>query len=71
MLRFLLIIILIGYALYKLGLFRVQVGPPRPGNHDQGRRSQGGDVNIDSTPHSKEKGSKFKGGEYVDYEEVK
>ena len=71
MLRLLLIISLVGYVLYRLGLFRVfthtEVRGHRPNNNFN--RRQGG-VNVDSEPKQK-KDSNFKGGEYIDYEEVK
>lgn len=73
MLRFLLIISLIVYVLYKLGIFRIFIsnqvgGPNRGGIFD--RRPPDSNVNVNSAPKNK-KGSDFKGGEYVDYEEVK
>lgn len=40
----------------------------RPGNSRGSRRE--GEVRVDSRPQ-KENGSRFTGGEYVDYEEVK
>lgn len=61
--RILLIFTLLIYVLYKMGLFRAFVSageakPPRnPGN-----------INVDTPPQKKQD---FKGGEYVDYEEVK
>jgi hypothetical protein len=70
MFRFLLIVTLIGWALYKLGLFRVQIGPTQNGSSNPHQRSSDGNINVDSTP-KKPKDQKFKGGEYVDYEEVK
>ena len=65
MLKILLIITLVVYILSKLGLFRVFV---QSNQRDQ-YRSNDGDVNIDNNPNKKK--SDFKGGEYVDYEEVK
>ena len=65
MLKILLIIALVVYVLSKLGLFRVFV---QSNQRDQ-YRSNDGDVNIDNNPNKKK--SDFKGGEYVDYEEVK
>lgn len=81
MLRFILIISLIGYALYKLGIFRVYTHSevrggrpdynPNQDNPNFNRRPAGGNVNIDSVPDEKKKKTDFKGGEYIDYEEVK
>lgn len=72
MLRILLIFSLVGYVLYKLGLFKIfmhtQVRgqrPTNPFNHPPKN-----DIHVNSAPKEK-KGSGFKGGEYVDYEEVK
>ena len=69
----LLIVILVFYILNKLGLFRVYVQSngrthrySSPNSH---RKPADGNVNIDSMPEKKK--STYKGGEYVDYEEVK
>jgi len=73
MLRLILIFTLIGYALYKLGLFRFTVRTNIRGqqnSREYGRRAPGGNVNVDSIPNDKKK-SEYKGGEYIDYEEVK
>ncbi len=71
MLKFLLIVVLVIYALSKLGLFRIFVQTNNRGNFNQQNRQRpnDGDVNIDNKPNQKK--SDFKGGEYVDYEEVK
>jgi hypothetical protein len=73
MLRLLLIFTLIGFVLYKLGLFKIIINPQirgqQPRSNFNGKPS-GGNVNVDSPPKEK-KGSGFKGGDYVDYEEVK
>jgi hypothetical protein len=70
MFKFLLICILVGYVLYKLGS-SVKVytnAGQRPPQH----RPPGSNVNINTPPPSKkESGKDFKGGEYVDYEEIK
>lgn len=73
MLRLLLIFTLVGYVLYKLGLFKIIINPQVRGQQPRGNFNQkpsDGNVNVDSTTKEK-KGSGFKGGEYVDYEEVK
>jgi len=71
MLRLLLIFTLIGYVLYKLGLFKIfthsQVRGQQPHTNFNRRPA---DSNVNPAPKEK-KGSGFKGGEYVDYEEVK
>lgn len=74
MVRFLLIMSLIVYVLYKLGVFRIfmsnQVGGPNQGRTFN-RRPPDSNVNVNSASSKNKKGSDFKGGEYVDYEEVK
>jgi hypothetical protein len=73
MLRLLLIFALVGYVLYKLGLFKIFTSNQVRGQQPHGnfnRRPPGGNVNVDSAPNQK-KGSGFKGGDYVDYEEIK
>lgn len=82
MLKFLLIIFLISYLVYKVGGFLVRMlfinatqqhyqrsnGNPNP----QSKKPRNGNVNIDFMPEDgKKKKADFKGGDYVDYEEVK
>ncbi|NJM25724.1 MAG: DUF4834 family protein [Bacteroidia bacterium] len=64
MLRIILVFVLIGYLLYKFGFFRALTGDDSP------NKPRGGNVNVDSNPQEKKR-SDFKGGEYVDYEDVK
>lgn len=74
MLKILLFAVLIFYVLYKLGLFRVIVRNATGGYREQGnvnRRPPGSNVDIDDAPQKGKGKSDFKGGEYVDYEEVK
>lgn len=75
MLRLILIISLVGYALYKFGFFRVYTHSEsrggRSSNPNFNRRPADGNVNIDSVPEEKKKKTDFKGGEYIDYEEIK
>ncbi|MFZ2906217.1 MAG: hypothetical protein WAZ98_08445 [Cyclobacteriaceae bacterium] len=68
MLRILLIITLLFYVLYKFGFFRALSSGY---NEGQNRRPPNGNVNVDSTPQKEKKRSDFKGGDYVDYEEIK
>jgi hypothetical protein len=67
MLKYLLIGVLVWYVLSKLGFFRVRVVHQGP----QNRRPPGGNVNVDSSSRSTPTKKTFKGGDYVDYEEVK
>ncbi|MBX2960992.1 MAG: hypothetical protein KF687_00695 [Cyclobacteriaceae bacterium] len=72
MFRIILLFVLIFYVLYKLGLFRIFIAGARQGYENPesiNRKPPGSNVNIDNPP-PKRKGD-FKGGEYVDYEEVK
>jgi hypothetical protein len=69
MLRFLIIFTLIFYVLYKLGVFRAFSSGYSENNNN--RRPPNGNVNVDSAPQKEKKRSSFKGGEYVDYEEIK
>ncbi|MEM9897676.1 MAG: DUF4834 domain-containing protein [Bacteroidota bacterium] len=82
MFKILIILILIGYAFYKVtsflfsGLFRGFVkDQEHSGRNNQCRTSKrrtSGNVDIDSMPKNKSrKSSDSYGGEYVDYEEVK
>lgn len=71
MLRLLLIIVLVVYALYKLGLFRIFAVNVRQDQDKINRRPPGSNVDIDSKPPRAKGSGDFKGGEYVDYEDVK
>lgn len=80
MLKFIVFIVLFSYVIFKgLGLlFRLLMGSPgsmRQQSHNYpphgDRKPKDGNVNIDYTPNKGKKSSKgFKGGEYIDYEEV-
>lgn len=67
MLKFLLIVGIVLYLVYKIGSFFFRAGaasqqfrnPQRPGN-----------FNAEANSKAK-KSSSFKGGDYVDYEEIK
>ncbi len=71
MLKFLLIIAITVYILAKVGgvIFRLAhfVNPQQ----QRPRRPADGNVNIDGMSQKNKKGTSFKGGEYVDFEEVK
>lgn len=64
MLKFLLIIALVLYVIYKIGSFFFRAGAASQHLRDQQRR------NYNASGKDKRK-STFKGGEYIDYEEVK
>ena len=70
MLKFLIILGLVAYILYKFGSFFYNVGASSQQRQQRPQRPANGNVNIDPNPKTN-KGGKYKGGEYVDYEEVK
>ena len=63
--KYLIILALLGYVFYKIGcfLFRIGAASQQMRNFQEQQRKQ-------NAPSSAPK-SKVKGGEYVDYEEVK
>ncbi|MCS6973120.1 MAG: hypothetical protein N2044_02355 [Cyclobacteriaceae bacterium] len=65
MIRFLLIVILVFYVLYKLGIFRLFIYHAR-----EGYREKDGGMKI-YPKEKRPKNTTFTGGEYIDYEEVK
>ncbi|HNP94868.1 MAG TPA: hypothetical protein PKJ63_04545 [Cyclobacteriaceae bacterium] len=68
MLKLLLIIAITVYVLSKVGRFFFRMGMTSSQNR-QSYKPRGGNVNVDDRP-SKQK-THVKGGEYIDYEEVK
>lgn len=68
MLKFLLILGIIAYLLFKIGGFFFKAGAASQQFQQQNRRPQGS-VNDDSSKAKKD--GHIKGGEYVDYEEIK
>lgn len=82
MLKVIIILILIGYVFYRVtnflfsGMFRGFTRHQEFGQHQQyqrtSRRARNSNLNIDDVPNGKSrKNDGFRGGEYVDYEEVK
>lgn len=73
MLRLLIIITLVGYLLYKLGILKFNFYSEVKGRNPNPNfnRQRPNDVNIDSAPPKQKQKKDFKGGEYVDYEEIK
>gem|GEM_PF-435126 len=69
MLRLLLILALAIYILSKIGMFFFRVGAASQNRNAQPRRPDGS-INVDSN-QKKDKRGTIKGGDYVDYEEVK
>lgn len=72
LLKFILFAVVIIYLLRKVGgvLYRIMGGAP-PQQYQQPRPK--GDINVETPPKESKKkfGDDFKGGEYVDYEEIK
>jgi len=86
MFKFLLILFIIGYVVFRIGgfLFRMLAGGlgaktayqqtyQSRNNQERKRKTNADGVSIEYAPENKSKrsASNFKGGEYVDYEEVK
>jgi hypothetical protein len=69
MFRLLLILALLFYVLYKLGLFRVFVHHVKDGLNENNRGQ--GQVHVGRNSPKQKKKPDLKGGEYIDYEEVK
>ncbi|MDA0194081.1 MAG: DUF4834 family protein [Bacteroidetes bacterium] len=81
MFKFLLILFLISYIVYKVGGFIFKVlysgfsEAQRQGNFNsqhkaQKRKAPGSNLDIEHIPDKNKKDQKFKDGDYVDYEEV-
>ena len=69
MLKFLLIIGLVVYAIYKIGSLFFRAGAASQHFRNPNRPNFGGNANTNSKAKRSEE--KFKGGEYIDYEEIK
>jgi len=68
MLKFLLILGIIGYLLFKIGGFFFKAGAASQQYRQQARRPQN---SVHNNPPEAKTDGHIKGGEYVDYEEVK
>lgn len=68
MLKFLLILGLILYCVYKIGTLFFRAGAAS--QQFRGRRSSDS-IHTDPGKTQKKSSSGFKGGEYIDYEEIK
>ncbi len=74
MLKFLLIVFLLSYAIYRVGGFLFKIltlggGAQSPQRKATRKRPDGGNVNIDYVPGKKDR-KPYKGGDYVDFEEL-
>ncbi len=70
MLKFLLILALSLYILSKVGGFLFRSVSSSQQYRAQPRKPDG-KIHVDTAPKKDRKGSSIKGGDYVDYEEVK
>ena len=70
MLKFLLILALSLYILSKIGGFFFRAGAATQ-QRSQQRKPSDGNVYVNTNPNSTKNKGNFKGGDYVDYEEVK
>ena len=79
MLKFLTILFIVSYVTYKFGGYLMKAlytvlgqDPNRRNFRDDNSRRSDGNVNIDYVPQDRKKDNRgYKGGDYVDYEEVK
>ena len=69
MLKLLIILALAVYILSKIGGFFFRIGAASQNRNSQTRKPEGS-MNVDSNPKKDKRGT-IKGGDYVDYEEVK
>ena len=69
MIKFLLILALVVYAVYKIGSLFFRAGAAS--QHFRNPNRQDFDRNVNTNGKAKKSEEKFKGGEYIDYEEIK
>ncbi|NJN42474.1 MAG: DUF4834 family protein [Flammeovirgaceae bacterium] len=70
MFKFLIILTLIIYVIYKLGSLFFRAGVSSQSKQRYYRKPSDGNINVEHNG-GRHKGNDFKGGEYIDYEEVK
>ncbi len=70
MLKFLIISFLVLYVLSKIGSFFFRAGVASEQHRTHRSQRPEGTISVDSTPKKQKRDGK-KGGEYIDYEEVK
>lgn len=72
MLKFLLIVSLVVYLIYKVGSLFFRAGAASQQLRNQQRKSfDANNVNANTDPNKKNNKGGSKAGEYIDYEEVK
>ena len=69
MLKFLIILALSLYILSKIGGFFFRAGAASQQSRTD--RRPDGKIHVDAQPRKERKGSSIKGGDYIDFEEVK
>jgi hypothetical protein len=68
--KLIIILALVAYILSKVGGLFFRAGAASQQNRNFQQRKSEGNINVDSVP-KKDKRGNIKGGDYVDYEEVK
>lgn len=68
--KFIVILALIIYIISKIGGFFFRVGAASQQRQYQQRRPEGS-VHVNAQPKKEKRSGNIKGGDYVDYEEVK
>ncbi len=68
--RFFIILGLVAYVLYKVGGLFFKAGAASQSRYQQ-RRPQDVNNNPDAAPKKDKRNGSVKGGDYIDYEEVK
>ncbi len=71
MFKLIIILVLLIYLLNKIGVFLFGLRGRSPQPPPNFRRPADGSIHMDTMPKKGNKKSGLKGGEYVDYEEVK
>jgi len=69
--RFFIILALVGYVLYKFGGLFFRAGAASQQHRFQQRKPPQGDIHVNSAPKKEKGNGHIKGGDYVDYEEIK
>ena len=71
MLKLIVILVLLIYLVNRVAFFLFRVLGPSHRTPPNFKRPSDGTIHMDSSPKKSDKKSGLKGGEYVDYEEVK
>ncbi|MFM8914609.1 MAG: hypothetical protein ACKOE6_17075 [Flammeovirgaceae bacterium] len=71
MLKFLIVVGLITYLVYKIGGMFFRAGAASQHYRNAQQRKPEGSMNADAAANKNKRNGTIKGGDYVDYEEVK